>query len=87
MDELMAADAKTDYSSYFGYLISEVYRTRQDKKKGSGGRPKKEDEEEEVRNIPHPDQSMNKGVMVTQSEYEFWYERRGETPPPIPQQG
>lgn len=38
-------------------------------------------EEDEERTIPHPDQVMNKGVLLTRSEYDSYMEIKGSATP------
>lgn len=53
LEELMKEDGQTDVSSYFGILISEVYKSRQESKnKRPVGRPKKDDYEDEEEDDP-----------------------------------
>lgn len=86
MLEVMMAEDNEQGEPLAGYIVSliakEKTRRDQDKQKKGAGRPRKDDynymsEEDEPRNIPHPDQDMNKGVMLTRSEYEAYQALKG----------
>ena len=82
---LMLEDHMEDetYSSYISGLIAQEQKRRDvEKARKPQGRPRKEDGEQvepkdEPRNIPHPEQVMNAGVMLTQSEYDMYMAYRG----------
>lgn len=84
LQALMYEDAKQDVSGYFGFLLSEVYKQRQEGKKRPVGRPKADTaggvpEDAGPRNIPHPDTMMHAGEFMTQAEYDTWLELKGGT--------
>lgn len=82
LQTLMFEDAKEDVSGYFGFLLSEVYKTRQEGKKRPVGRPKTDENvshDAGPRTIPHPDSMMHHGEFMTQAEYDTWMELKGGT--------
>ena len=70
--EMMKDDAKTEKSSYIGFLISEIYKERGDRKNKRGpGRPPKEEDPQDSNLYPHP---TNPSLHVTKDEWEAYYE-------------
>lgn len=85
---MMEEDMQTEKSNYMGLLIMwEARRRKEQREARRPGRPRKDseqsssaDEENEPRNIPHPDQIMNRGRLLTLSEYEAYNEIHGKGP-------
>lgn len=82
LEKLMANyPGRKSASLYLAHLLHEEDKRQEAAGKKSPGRPKKDgsqDPEDEPRDIPHPDQMMNPGVMMTQSEFDTYQEVRGE---------
>ena len=87
--DMMEEDMQTEKSNYMGLLIMWEARKRKEQREARRpGRPRKDsgegstaqDEVEEPRNIPHPDTIMNKGRLLTLSEYEAYNEIHGKGP-------
>jgi len=76
--QLSVYTGRKSYSLYLGHLLREEEKRQEAAGKKGPGRPKKEVEEEEVRDIPHPDQIMNPGVFMTQTEFDSYNELRGD---------
>jgi hypothetical protein len=63
LDEMMKEDAQTDVSTYFGFLIAEVYKARQlEKNRRPVGRPRKEEDEDEYQE-PNYDDDLPKDIF------------------------
>lgn len=81
LKKLMIGDMQTNVSAYFGLLITEVIRRRAEDKgeKRPVGRPRKEDGEDDTETmVLHPDQTMNKGRLITKGEYNILAKRQGK---------
>lgn len=78
IDEMMESDYQDNLSDFINsVIVSEKKRRDDEKAKRPVGRPKKGEEEEEEANIPHPDQLMNTGRMLTRSEFDEFAEVKG----------
>lgn len=73
LQALMQQNLQTSASAYLSFLIAKEYATLTTPPP-KRGRPSKvelaEDQANEIANIPHPDQIMNPGRMVTRTEYD-----------------
>lgn len=76
--QLGAYSGRKSYSLYLGHLLREEEKRQEAAGKKGPGRPRKVEEDEEVRDIPHPDQIMNPGVFMTQTEFDSYNELRGD---------
>lgn len=95
LNKLMQEDAKTNVSSYFGYLISEVAKRREqeDNSRPRLGRPPKDKSKHSIENpndtdpvYLHPDQKtiLHRGEMCTAAAVLNYYALRGAENEPIP---
>lgn len=81
LERLMKEQHQTNFTAYMVYLMAqEEKRLKEEGSKRGPGRPAKADEgreEEEPRDIPHPDQVMNPGKLITKSELDAYEAMRG----------